>query len=102
MEGLVVGNTTIESRPNTKFLGLVIDNELRFESHIVALGKRVASGCYAVKITVNELGSSMGKTVYYSLIESRLRYAICFWGISSFCLLNSLFVLQKRAVRDLD
>lgn len=99
MEGLVIGDTAVESRTSAKFLGLIIDNELRFESHIIDLGKRVASGCYAVKITVNELGPSMGRAVYYSLIESRLRYGICFWGMSGLRLLNSLFVLQKRAVR---
>lgn len=41
----------------------------------------------------------MGRTVYYALIESRLRYGICFWGMSNLHLLNTLFVLQKRAVR---
>lgn len=97
--GLEIGDSTVESRVETKYLGLIIDRELKFESHITELSKKVASGCYAIKVIVNELGAAAARTVYYSLIESRLRYGIAFWGMSSLYLINSLFILQKRAIR---
>lgn len=102
MEGLKIGDNIVQSRIETKFLGLIIDKELKFESHITGLAKKVASGCYAVKVIVYELGAAMGRSVYYALIESRLRYGIPFWGMSSCYLINSLFVLQKRAIRYLN
>lgn len=41
----------------------------------------------------------MGRIVYFSVIESHLRYGIAFWGFCSQELLSSILVLQKRALR---
>ena len=95
----VAGGTSVQNFPLSKFLGLLIDNELKYEDHITNLANKVSSGCFAVRVTVQELGTRVGRTVYFALIESRLRYAICFWGNSSNHLLQTLFVLQKRALR---
>lgn len=94
-----VHNVLIECRPETKFLGVIIDSELSFGSHVVSLSRRVSSGCFAVRITAIELGTSLSRSVYFALIESRLRYGICFWGFCSQSLFNSVFILQKRALR---
>lgn len=41
----------------------------------------------------------MARSVYLSLIESHLRYGISFWGTCSNYLFQSVFVMQKRAIR---
>lgn len=89
----------IKCNNSTKFLGLHIDNNLRFDIHILNLNKKLSSGCFAVRQTYNELGSMMARTTYFALIESHLRYGIAFWGYCSRQLFSSVFVLQKRALR---
>lgn len=94
-----MGEQPVESQPSTKFLGLIIDSGLKFEDHIVKLNKTLSSSCYAVRVASAQLGVAVARIVYYSLFESHLRYGIAFWGFCSRQLLNSVFVVQKRAVR---
>lgn len=82
-----------------KFLGVQIDDRLKFKDHIMTLNKKLASGCYAVRVVSKELGKHMGRIVYFSLVESHLRYGIAFWGYCRQELMNSILVLQKRAIR---
>lgn len=96
---LFLDNQPIENKSHTKFLGLHIDEKLKFDVHVSNLSKKLASGCYAVRITSNELGFKAAKMAYFSLIESHLRYGIPFWGMCSQHSLNTVFVLQKRALR---
>ena len=72
---------------------------LKFEDHIKALGKRLSAVCFAIRIVSNELSCSTAKMVYHSLFESHVRCGIVFWGFTNKQLLNSIFILQKRAVR---
>lgn len=90
---------TIKTRQDTKFLGLHIDDNLKFDKHIINLNKKLSAGCFAVRQTFNDLGSKMAKSTYYALLDSNLRYGIAFWGHCNTNLFRSVFVLQKRAVR---
>lgn len=80
-------------------MGILIDNKLKFRDHIQKLNKKLACGCYALRVVTKELGVKMGRTVYFSLIESHLRYGIAFWGYCNQELMNSILVAQKRALR---
>lgn len=95
----MIGNQIIKADPCSKFLGLFIDNDLKFTTHIESLCRKLASGCHAIRIVSKNLDLCTTKSVYYSLIESHLRYGICFWGACPQYLFNMLFILQKRAVR---
>lgn len=101
MSGLSIGDCSLLNLSHTKFLGLDVDRDLKFGPHITTLSKKIASGCYAVRTVSRELGLLTAKSVYYALVESRLRYGIAFWGMCSQGLLNIIFVLQKRALRSL-
>ena len=89
----------LQEKTATKFLGILIDNQLHFEDHIITLSKKLSSGCFAVRAVREELGQDLARTVYFSLFESHLRYGIPFWGTANQGLLNMLFILQKKAVR---
>ena len=95
LDNLYLNNITINTSEATKFLGVLVDKQLRFEDHILELGKKLFSGCFAVRM----VGQQMARIVYFALIESHLRYGIPFWGSSSQYLQNMIFVLQKKAIR---
>lgn len=90
---------TLESKPTVKYLGLHIDEHLKFEIHIDSLNRKLASACYIIRTVVHELGKPNAKIAYFSLMESHLRYGIAFWGYSTKKSLQAVFVLQKRAIR---
>lgn len=98
-DDLILDTHAIENRTSCKFLGVHVDTQLKFSEHVASLNKRLASGCYAVRIASNELGLSTAKLVYFSLVESHIRYGIAFWGNCSNRLFDSVFVIQKRAIR---
>ena len=92
-------NESINIRSNVKFLGLYVDENLKFSAHIESLSRKVSSGCYAVRICASELGAREARMVYFALVESHLLYGNAFWGCCSRQLFMSVFVLQKRAIR---
>ena len=101
-----IGGIELESQPlqeltSVRFLGVLIDGNLKFESHILRLSKKLASGCFAIRLTCSELGPEIARSVYFAVFESHLRYGIAFWGCTSRYLLNVLVVLQKKAVRSI-
>ena len=81
----------------TKFLGLIIDNKLKWDSHINRTALLVASGCFLVKRIMKTCDFNSAKAVYFAYVHSRLNYGIVMWGQSQ--LASKLFRLQKRAVR---
>lgn len=92
-------NQILNSTPQNKFLGLQIDDRLKFECHIRNLNKTLSSNCFALRTISRELGKDIARQAYFALIESHLRYGICFWGSCAKQLINTVFVMQKRAVR---
>jgi hypothetical protein len=87
----------IESVPEAKFLGIIIDENLNWNSHCNTLSKKLSSVCFALKSIKLITDSRICKLAYYSLFESHIRYGIEFWGYSSNTAKN--FKIQKRAIR---
>ena len=99
LTNIFIDNAPVEIASDSKFLEILIDRELKFTKQIHCLTSKLSSTCFAIRISVQELGPQIGKLVYYSLFESHLRYGIAFWGNVSGYNLQMIFVLQKRAVR---
>lgn len=69
---------------------------LQFSIHTAKPCKRQASGCYSNRIVSNELNYSIAKNDQFVLIESHLRYGICFWYFCSEHQLRMILFFQKR------
>lgn len=98
-EPVILNNNEITCSDVYKFLGILIDKNLTFKHHITNLLGKLSSGCYALSIVSKNLDFATARMAYFALIESHLRYGIVFWGCAGQGLFNSVFVLQKRAVR---
>ena len=81
----------------TKFLGLSIQSNLKWNVHLNELNTKLSSLCYAFRILSNRVSLHTARCVYFANVHSRLRYGIIFWGNTSFSL--QTFRLQKRIVR---
>ena len=77
---------------------LIIDDKLSWEEYIKILSKKISSAIAAIK-NVNFLPHETLVTLYYSLVESRLRYCNTVWGNCGNLLKRKLQTLQNRAAR---
>jgi hypothetical protein len=64
----------------TQFLGLFINNNLSWKTHIECIKSELSSACYAMRsvkpyVTINAL-----KMIYYSYFHSVMTYGLLFWG----------------------
>lgn len=90
---------TLERVTSYKYLGLYIDESLKFKIHIDKVLQKVRSGVAILSNLSRVAPTQIKKAVYFSLIESHLRYMICVYGGAAKTDLKPLETLQKRAIR---
>lgn len=91
--GSVVG----DCNENVKILGLTLDNNLNWKSHILILKTKLSSVFFIVRRIRDMVSDSTLLTIYYSMFQCHLRYGVHLWGNSSHSI--TLFRLQKKVVR---
>lgn len=91
----------MDSRINTvyetKFLGLWIQDNLKWTTHIHNLAKRLNKSSYAIRILSNSTSLEIVTTAYFAYFHSILKYGIIFWGNATGS--NFVFLIQKRTIR---
>src|SRR6266576_5393384 len=82
----------------SKFLGIHIQNNLKWEPHHNYLSNKLSSINYLLLHLRRVINMETLKLAYFGLFQSLASYGIHFWG-GEICVLQSLFKQQKRAVR---
>lgn len=96
----MIDQTLVEQVKCYKYLGLIIQEDLKWESHVEFVARRVTSFCGVI----NRIGSKVKNTIlisiYYAHIHSILTYCLPIWGPTapSF-LLDWLQICQNNAIR---
>lgn len=70
----------IERVDKMKYLGIFLDQNLKWDEHLAFLNKKIRNIFYKFFQLREILNKQMLKIVYYSLVESNLRYCITVWG----------------------
>lgn len=94
---LLSNNVTLVRERSVKFLGLVLDDVLSWESHCLNLSAKLNSLCYAVRNLRLVLDLPQMISIYHAIIHSRIRYGVQFWGTT--CHASGVFRSQKRILR---
>ena len=85
-----------------KFLGVIIDEKLNWSKHIQHVTNKVRCSIAQLYEMRKLLPTKMKKSVYNAIVNSQLSYAISVWGCTLVAdRLEPLFILQKRALRNL-
>jgi hypothetical protein len=87
----------ISSVNETKFLGLIINNNLTWKTHIEFIKSKLSSACYAVRSVKPFLTIRTLKMIYYSCFHSVMTYGLLFWRNSPDSI--KIFRLQKKIIR---
>ena len=96
---LKIGNAQIERVSSTKFLGLFLDDQLKWTNHLKKCKAKLASSLYALKTVKTILPRDHLRTLYYSMIHPYLDYGVLLWGSSTQNNIRPLTKIQNKAVR---
>ena len=96
---MCIDNVIIEKVDTLKFVGIYVDNELRWNIHTHFIEKKVAGGLYALNSTKHMLPTALLRSLYFALINSYLQYGCLLWGNTYEKYLHKIKVSQKKAMR---
>ena len=98
---IFVNNDVITRVYSTKFLGVIIDSQLKWSEHIQYryVKCKISKGIGIISKARKVFQKSTLVTLYYSFIYPYLSYCIEVWGTAGVSHLSSLLKLQKRVVR---
>ena len=96
---LSIDQFPIKKVSETRFLGVIIDEDLSWGPHIAATRRKLnyaSSTLYRIK---DSIPSYLHKDLYHTLFESHLAYCISVWGGSPSSKTSCLWISQKQCVR---
>ncbi len=91
--------TTHSDVPAVRFLGLYIDPHLNYKYHMSIIKKKISNALYFMRTARNLIDVKSLTSLYYSLIHSHLVYAIQVWSSGHRESINTIFKMQKKAIR---
>ncbi|XP_044761655.1 uncharacterized protein LOC123318934 [Coccinella septempunctata] len=94
---VTIDNKEIKTAKQVKFLGLMLDEHLNWESHIDMITGKLNSTWYSMRIIKKYVDIKTIKNVYHAGFESVLRYGVIFWGQSTD--VERVFRIQKGVLR---
>lgn len=97
-----IHNTELKKVDNTKFLGLSIDSDLSWKSHINYLSKVLSRNSGILNKLKHVFPHHILLGLYSTLITPYLNYGILVWGNACETHLNALVRIQKRAIRNVN
>lgn len=83
-----------------QYLGLTIDEHMRWNGHIVGLEKKLSSANGILWKLRSILPKQAKKLVYDTLFQSHLHFMSIIWGLASCKSLTNIQVIQNRALRN--
>ena len=82
---------------HSKFLGLMINSRLSWQTHIDQMIPKLNTAAYAIRSLKQVVNLETMKIAYFAFAHSILSYGIILWGISKHS--NTIFKIQKRIIR---
>jgi hypothetical protein len=96
---IVMDNVELSETKTVKYLGILIDANLKWHSHINSICNSLTSCIFCLSYYVKFKYKPLLKVYYHAIIESKIRYGIIIWGSASQRLMKRIFVIQKKAIR---
>ena len=95
---LKINNVVIKQVNEARFLGVTLDENLNWKSHIHKLSKKLSCSAGILNLIKDSIPEDLYKSLYFTLFESHLSYGITVWGGVSNNKLEPLFKLQKKCM----
>ena len=96
---LILNNIVIPRKTEGRFLGVIIDEKLKFNSHTKFISNKISKSIGILYRLKNYLPVSNLRTLYFAFVNPYFIYCNLVWGGTYYTHLDHLVKLQKRAVR---
>ena len=96
---LTLNGLVIKRAKETKFLGVIVDENLKWDVHTKYLNSKLKCEIGKLNRIKKCIPKIAYKELYHTLFESHLSYGISAWGGISFKKLEPLFITQKKCLR---
>ena len=96
---LKINNEEITRNPANLFLGVTIDEKIKFNLHINQISKKVSKSIGILNKLKYYLTASTMRNLYFTLVHPYLSYCNLVWGNTYTTHLTPLILLQKKAIR---
>ena len=97
-----IRGATIKHAETVKYLGVLIDKDMKWNSHITRLSHIISRNVGIIWRSKHFLTTKHRLLLYNSLVLPYLNYCCLLWEYSTKSSINKLFILQKKAVRLVD
>ena len=96
---IIFDGTVLKQVQNTKFLGIIIDEDLSWKPHVNNVCNIISRNIGMINKLKHFFPQSTLKSLYYAIIYPYLSYGILAWGYASKTLIDRILLLQKKALR---
>ena len=96
---LVMNKKALEQKDHVKYLGVLIDQHLKWNYHISNISKKISRGVGILAKLRNYMDTDLLKTIYYCLVYSHASYGIHAWGSACNSECEKINILIKKAAR---
>ena len=94
-----LNNSILSVKSELKYSGVIVDNKLKFGSHITHKCREVSKYIDVLPVLSMYLPTSSLISLYYSLVYPYFSYCNSVLNSTYICHLKPLIILQKRAIR---
>ena len=98
-KAIYINGQKLKEVRDTKFLGVILDNELDWSCHIHELNEKLRSTAAFLRKVRHWIPKEHYLKIYHALFESHLTYGISVWGGVSDSKLNKIVTVQKHCIR---
>jgi hypothetical protein len=96
---IYIKDKILKERDCIKYLGVMIDTNLRWKEHVNYLNKKIKRSIGLLSKIRYYVDLSCLTKLYRTLIYPFLIYGVVAWGNTYQTIINPLFILQKKVVR---
>ena len=96
---LFINNVKIKSENSLKFLGVMIDENLTWKTHVKLVESKISKSIGILFKASRSLNSKSLRSIYFALIHPYINYANIAWASTSKIYLKRILGKQKRAAR---
>ena len=98
---LNINDNLITEQTETKFLGVMVDNQLNWKAHIKHISNKISKSVAILRLLRYIFPKDILKTLYLTLTYPYFNYCNLIWGTACPTNLKPLILLQKKCIRNI-
>ena len=96
---LRISGQKIDTLKQTKYLGIYLDEGLKWKSQTEQIKSKPSRGCGLIAKLRYYIKRDLLRTVYFAIFDSIMRYALQVWGQNKNATFKEIEKLQNKAIR---